>query len=61
MFGNLELITFDQGIGSEMDFVMTQTTMKPVIMTVVTVVDYLLGKSFVLIAHAKVNEIAHSS
>ena len=55
MFGNLELITFDQGIGSEMDFVMTQTTMKPVIMTVVTVVDYLLGKSFVLIAHAKVH------
>ena len=44
-----------------MDFVMTQTTMKPVIMMVVTVVDYLLGKSFVLTAHAKVNEIAHSS
>ena len=38
-----------------MDFVMTQTTMKPVIMTVVTVVDYLLGKSFVLIAYAKVH------
>ena len=38
-----------------MDFVMTQTTMKPVIMMVVTVVAYLLGKSFVLIAHAKVH------
>ena len=38
-----------------MDFVMTQTTKMPVIMMVVTAVDYLQGKSFVLTALAKVN------
>ena len=38
-----------------MDFVMIQTIMKPVIMMVVIVVDCLPGKSFVLIAHAKVH------
>ena len=45
-------------IGSEMDFVMTQTTNMHVIMMVVTAVEYLFGKSFVLIAFANVSQTA---
>ena len=41
-----------------MDFVMTQTIIMPVIMMVVTAAEYLFGKSFVLIALAKVSQKA---